>query len=151
MSGAAPVYPQPAVAPVQYADFIGVFPEFSDATNYPVAQVTFWLAQAYLALNAFRFGLQLPLAVMLYVAHSITLSAREVQSAAGGKLVGNVQGPLLSKSVGPLSASYSGDTALDGAGAFNFTTYGQRLYSLMKAYAMGPKYVPRTARFAGYR
>lgn len=136
---------------VTYQSFVTAFPEFGNSALYPASQIEFWLPLAYTSLNAFRFGVQLPLAVMLFTAHNIILSAREVQSASGGKLVGNVQGALLSKSIGPISASYSGNTAIDGAGAYNFTSYGQRLYTLMRAYAAGPKWVPRTSRWAGYR
>ena len=143
MSGSYPVDVSPAPVPVvDYAYVTTAFPEFANTALYPVAQVNFWITQATASLNAFRFGAQLPLAICLYVGHQIVLSAREVKSGAGGQIVGNIQGPLLSKSIGPISASYSGDTALEGAGAYNFTTYGQRLYSLMKAYATGPKWVP---------
>lgn len=131
--------------------FVAIFPEFADTTLYPPAQVNFWIAQGMAQMNAFRFGTQLNLAVMLFVAHSIVLSAREIRSGAGGQVVGNVQGPLLSKSIGPISASYSGDTAIEGAGAFNFTSYGQRLYNMMLAYAAGPKYVPGPRRMLGSR
>jgi hypothetical protein len=151
MSGCLPPAPAPLVT---YASFVAAFPEFSAAATYPESQIDFWIARAYGQLNAFRFSDQLDLAVMLFVAHNVVLSAREAQAGATGQVVGGVQGPVASKSVGPLSVSYSTITAINGAGAWNYTLYGQRLYNMMRAYAAGPKYVPRTARYGcgyGYR
>lgn len=130
---------------IVYADFIAAFPEFGNTALYPQTQINFWIPQAYRQLNAFRFGAEIDLAAMLFVAHNIVLSARESKSSAAGQVAGSVTGPMSSKSIGPLSISYSGATSIDGAGAYNYTSYGQRLYNLMRAYAAGPKWVPRTA------
>lgn len=127
---------------VTYAYFVSAFPEFANAAVFTPQQIAFWTANAYATLNGFRFGVQLPLAVCLFIAHSIVLSAREIQSATLGQIPGSVQGPLTSKSVGPVSAGYAVTTGIEGSGAYNYTAYGQRLYTMMRAFAAGPKYVP---------
>jgi hypothetical protein len=134
---------------IAYADFVSAFPEFSNATTYPTTQINFWIPIGYEQLNAYRFGAQIGLAVMLFVAHNVVLSAREAAAANAGQIVGEVKGPVTAKSVDKVSVSFSSDTAIEGAGAWNFTTYGQRLYRMIKAYSAGPFYVPGPRRAFG--
>lgn len=131
---------------IQYSDLIAAFPEFSNSTTYPQTQVDFWLPQAYNQLNACRFdAATLDLAAMLFVAHNITLSAQAAQAANSGAIVGKTVAPQSSKSVGGVSVSYDvGAVTVEGAGPYNATSYGQRLYKLMQAYSAGPLYVPAT-------
>lgn len=130
-----------AIAP---PDLLVAFPEFSNVTTYPTATVQFWITQGYSTLNASLFGTDLDYAVMLYTAHNVVLAARNARDGAAGQIVGDVKGPVASKTVGPVSISYSGASNTTGAGEYNLTSYGQRLYALMQAYSAGPKYVPRT-------
>lgn len=133
-----------------YATFVAAFPEFSNATTYPQAGVNFWIAQGYIQLNARRFGTSLDLAVMLFTAHNVVLGAQAAATATGTGIVGSASGPLQSKSVGPVSASYDASiVATEGAGIYNATSYGQRLLQLIRAYCGGPVYVPARRRF-GY-
>src|ERR1700730_7677771 len=116
------------------ADFIAAFPEFSNNAIYPISQIDFWIPQAYNQLNADRFGASLDLAAMLFVAHNIVLSARESVTGNVGGVAGQATGPVSSKGVGQVSLGY--DTAamqIPGAGAWNGTSYGQRLYRMMVA------------------
>lgn len=127
---------------VAYADFIVAFPEFGSATTYPETQIDFWIGQAPLQLNAYRFGQAIDLATMLFVAHNVVLSARAAQAAATGAIVGEATGPVSSKAVGSVSVGFDpGLVAIAGAGPWNSTTYGQRLYKLMQAFCAGPVYV----------
>lgn len=132
-----------------YATFVAAFPEFANATTYPEAGVTFWLSQAYVQLNAWRFGTSLDLAAMLFAAHNIVLGAQAAATAATASgIVGQASGPLQSKSVGPVSASYDTQAvATEGAGIYNATSYGQRLWKMMQVYCVGPAYVPGRRRF----
>lgn len=134
---------------IAYADFIGAFPEFSNATTYPQSSVDFWITQAYAQLNPGRLRSQLDLAAMLFTAHNVVLSAREAAAAAAGQIVGEVKGPVTAKAIDKVSVSFSDDTGLEGAGPWNFTTYGQRLYRMLKSYNSGPMYVPGRRRFLG--
>jgi hypothetical protein len=127
---------------IAYGDFITAFPEFSDATKYPQAQADFWLTNAYATLNAARFGKNLDLAAMLYTAHYITLSARDVAASSGSGFAGSVSGPMSSKSVGPVSVGYdTGSTTLRGAAMWNSTSYGVRFYQLLRIAGAGGAYV----------
>lgn len=134
---------------ITYTGFVAAFPEFCNLEVYPEAQINFWIPVAYAELNGRRFGTQIDLAVMLFVAHNVVLSAREAVAARAGQVVGQVQGPVTSKTVSKVSVSFSSDTSIDGAGAWNFTTYGQRLYKMMKAYGAGPFYISGPRRFFG--
>lgn len=132
--------PVPAVT---YADFVTAFPEFGNTTTYPIAQINFWIPHAYAQLNAVRFRDQLGLAVMLFVAHNVVLSARAAASAAAGQVVGGNQGILTSKAVGEVSAGYdAAAVSLKNAGIWNSTTYGARLYKMFQSYGTGPNYAP---------
>jgi hypothetical protein len=128
---------------VTYPTFLLAFNEFQNQSKYPPATVTFWIGQAYLEIDPCRFGTSEDLAVMLFVAHNITLSARNAASANAGGVVGEANGPVSSKSVGPVSVGYdTAAAALAGAGPWNLTSYGQRFYEMLKQFYRGPAYVP---------
>lgn len=132
---------------IAYADFIMGFPEFSNGVLYPKTQIDFWIPQAYAQLNAYRLCGTLDLAAMLFVAHNVSLSAREAASASAGQVSAATSGPIASKSIGKVSVSYSSAGVIDGAGSWNDTIYGQRLYTMIRAFGAGPAYVrgPRRA------
>lgn len=136
---------------VTYAAFIAAFPEFTSTATYPQAQVDFWFPHAYAQLNWKRFGSELGLGVMLFVAHNLVLSARAAKSATTGAVVGTQQGILTSKSVGDVSAGYdAASVTIQGAGIWNSTTYGARLYKMMQSYGTGPAYAPGPRRFTRF-
>jgi len=125
------------------ADFRAMFPEFANVDAYPDAQIVNWETVAYEQLNPRRLGASLDLAAMLYTAHSMVLSAREVQTAANGGIVGEVTGPVSSKAVATVSVGYATSAySLDDASFWNMSTYGLRLFRMMWAYGLGPVYVP---------
>lgn len=127
------------------ADLILAFPEFNDTDLYPVSQVDFFIAQAYRMLPARRFDEQLDYGVMLFVAHYLILSAKRIlASRQSGGVANNViyGGPMQSKSIGSVSASYDTKlTTIEGAGPWNATIYGQQFYQWAIAYGTGPMYV----------
>ena len=150
-----------------------VFPEFENTVSDD--QIAFWFGQAPFAqpnpiagygfpLGAFgnvyafqaRLGVSLDLAVMLFAAHNITLGMADARAAERGKTPGAVVAPLTSKAAGGLSASYDTNIASNaGAGIYNATSYGQRLWKLLEQAAMGGTYAaapPRRHVFGyGYR
>ena len=129
------------------ASFVESFPEFSDSTTYPPARIQLEISAAYGQLNASRFGSQLDLAASLFVAHYLVLAARQNKAALQGGIPGQAAAPQSSKTVGPVSASYDTQAAaIEGAGLWNSTVYGQRLYKMMQQYCLGPVYRPRTYR-----
>lgn len=131
---------------VAYSDFVAAFPEFSNAERFPESGVNFWIGQADLQLNPRRFGRQIDLATMLFVAHNLVLGAQNARAANKG-IPGVPMSPVSAKTVGEISITYdTKGTTIEGAGAWNATDYGQRLFSMMKAVGTGPVYmVPRRA------
>ena len=108
-------------------DFLAAFPEFSNGSTFPIDGVTIWIAQGYVQLNAARFGAALDLAVMLFAAHNLVLGAEGAAAAAViGGIPGQASGPLASKAVGPVSASFdTASVAAPGAGIYGQTQYGK--------------------------
>lgn len=135
---------------VDYATFVAVFPEFASAANYPEAQVAFWLGQAPNQLSEARFGKSFDLACMLFAAHNLAMGAKDAKAAATGGISGGASGVVSSKTVDKVTVSYdTGAVTVAGAGAWNATTYGQRLYKMIQAAHSGPLYVPnRRGRIA---
>ncbi|AWJ93315.1 DUF4054 domain-containing protein (plasmid) [Azospirillum baldaniorum] len=128
---------------VSYADFIAAFPEFANPAVFPESQFNFWSAEGYAQLNAKRLGGRLDLAVMLFTAHNLALSAPNVRAGATGGAPGAIRGPATSETVGPASASYdAGRVADERAGEWNLTQYGVRLWRLIKGRCLGPVYAP---------
>lgn len=122
---------------------VAAFPEFGNATAYPNSQIEFWLAQAGYALNAARFGRQIDLATILYVAHNIALSvpAQRAEAIAPGGASAVSIAPVASKAVEGVSKSYDNSlVAIPNAGPWNATSYGQRFYQLLKGANTGPLY-----------
>lgn len=118
------------------------FPEFASVVNYPDSALQFWLDFAYSMLNAQRWGAQLDMAAQLYALHNIVLERRAQLEAAHGAAPGTVTGPTSSKSVDKVSVSYDvGVAAEEGAGHWNLTIYGSRLYRMIQMFGMGPVYV----------
>jgi hypothetical protein len=134
---------------ITQADFVAAFPEFANAADYPPAQFGFWQPIAYAQLNAVRLGASLDLAAMLFIAHNIALSKADQKAALNGAPPGGSSGPLASKSVGPVSASYdTGAAAVEGDASWNLTSYGQRLRTMLRGFSLGPAYrAPRRTPF----
>lgn len=123
-----------------YQSFVTLLPEFKHTALYPTEQVQEWLNFANTTFSWRRLGDQFDVAVMMFTAHNLVLSA-QAASRPGGN-AGSVSGPLVSKSVGALSASYDVEAIITkGAGIYNATTYGMRLLAILKVAAVGGFYV----------
>lgn len=131
---------------ITYLSFVALFPEFNDSSAYNQATINAWIEQAYANLNPRGLRAQLDLAAGLYVAHNVVLGKRETLAANGNQIVGETRGPVVAKSIGKVSVSYAPTASIDGAGIYNATSYGQRLWALLVAAASGPKYVPGRQR-----
>lgn len=105
-------------------DFRAMFSEF-DATNYPDALVTIWLAQATNEVNPTRWGSDTNYGIALLTAHYLVLARRRALSATAGASPGDIAGPVTAKSVDGVSVSRdAGSVTIEGAGSFNTTDYG---------------------------
>lgn len=133
------------------AQLTTAFPEFSNSSVYAPATVDFWLGEA----NAIflpaeeRLGSRFLMAQLLYAAHMLVIGKRNASVAAGGSSSGMITGPIQSKTVGPISASYGNltDIFYKNGGFWNTTMYGLQLYQIMRTFASGGMYVPGHGRF----
>jgi Protein of unknown function (DUF4054) len=132
---------------ITYAQFIGAMPEFNNFGAYPKGQVDFWIGQSVNQLSQTRFGNNLDFATMLFVAHNLVLSRHMADEATGDDgendgIPGESSGPITNKSVGSVSVGFAPSlTAIAGAGPWNYTSYGQRLYKMIRIAGSGGAYV----------
>lgn len=120
------------------SDFRTEFPEFSDTTKYPDAQITFWssIAEQQVVLNIwgdlYSFG------VKLYTAHEITLAYQAKLTASTGGNPGTFGGIAQSKAVGGVNVSYdTQSTSEKDAGYWNLTNYGKQFLRLARMFGAG--------------
>lgn len=125
---------------VGWDDFIAAFPEFTD---YSADVFNFWEGEGE-ALYTDRYGDRRRTAIMLYCAHNLVLQKRAQIAADAGATPGIAEGIVTSKSVGSVSKSMDlSSSTVEGAENYNLTTYGQRLYRLVRTFGSGPLYVRR--------
>lgn len=113
-------------------------PAFADASMFPDESVAFWLSAACLLLTP-KWRSAIGLATILFVEHNLALEAAAQQTANAGGIPGMGTGVLSASAVKSVSASY--DTGLAGeagAGHWNLTIFGTRLYRMMMIYGAGP-------------
>lgn len=118
--------------------FRAAFPEFTNTTKYPDAQLTFWSAFAEAQLPLCVWKDTKPFAVYLYTAHEITMAYQNVQSSTSGGTPGVQGGIANTKTVGSVTVGY--DQTLNSekdAGWWNNTNYGKQLYRLIKIFGAG--------------
>lgn len=132
--------------PVTPESFAEIFPEFGE-NYFPTPQVEFYIAEGYAQLSQRRLKDRLDYAVMLFAGHKLSLAKRAKELGESGGRVGDVVAPIASKSVDKVSVGFStSETATDGAGEWNATSYGQQLWTLLRQYNAGPVYVPGPRR-----
>lgn len=118
--------------------FRAEFPEFSDTTVYPNAQITFWAGVAEKQVNRQVWCDEWTVGVSLYVAHEITLAAQNKKAAAVGGVPGTSGGIANSKTVGSVSVGYDSSTTTEkDAGYWNLTNYGKQLIRLARLFGAG--------------
>jgi hypothetical protein len=127
------------MTPFVIATFRAAFPEFANITKFPDAMVTYWADIAEWRLDSRRWGAAKQNGVYLYVAHQITLAAQNVATADVGGASGAQSGPVNSKTVGAVTVAYdTAQTAEEGAGFWNLSTYGKQFYHLVRLFGAGP-------------
>jgi hypothetical protein len=118
------------------------FEEFADPAVYRDIDVDFYLDLASGLVNASRFGRNTAWAVMLFVAHNLVIDARNAIKTQAGGIPGSVVGPTVSSTVGPISTTYDvTSTSVENEGFWGNTTYGKRLYQLIRMAGAGPIHV----------
>lgn len=120
------------------ATFRANFAEFNSTTAYPDSLINFWLGVGGRQLNTCQWGNMLDDGLQLFTAHHVTIAARDKKTAAFGGAPGGNSGPLASKAVDKVSASYDTTAAIEeGAGHWNLTTYGTQFIRLAKMLGAG--------------
>ncbi|MCX5495375.1 DUF4054 domain-containing protein [Kaistia dalseonensis] len=123
---------------VTVSSFRADFPEFASIVTYPDAMVAFWLTTAAKLLSIDRWAELLDLGTELFIAHNLALGARDQKAAVAGGIGGSSAGLVASKAVDKVSVSYdTGAAAIEGAGAWNLTTYGTRYIQLARMIGAG--------------
>jgi hypothetical protein len=114
------------------------FPEFANATTYPLSMINFWMGLGDTLLNVTRWGDRRPYGLSLFVAHNITLAAMDSASGAAGVTPGVSTNLVSSESAGPIS--YSLDTqsvSEQDGGNYNETKYGRQFLRLCRIVGIG--------------
>lgn len=118
------------------------FPELSDATAYPDSLINRYLLLAPSFIDESRWVDLAVLGAELVAAHFIVVAKRRQVAAVVG-IPGEVKGPMTSKSVADVSASF--DTAsimAEGGGMWNQTSYGLEYQRLLRIFGMGGIQLP---------
>lgn len=122
------------------ATFRASFPEFSDATQYPDAQINFWIgiSPVYLNASVYTDAQTLDFVTQLFTAHNITISKMNQFAAQVGGVPGSVAGPTTSKTVDKVSyASAAQLVTLENGGAWNLTQYGIQFLQIARMWGSG--------------
>ncbi|WP_145550859.1 DUF4054 domain-containing protein [Yersinia intermedia] len=114
------------------------FPQFENETRYPDAAIQFRLSLADNLLDENLLDNMFPYLVELFVAHYMTLQAKDMLSAVMGGGSGSTNGAASSKSVDKVSVSYDNSATLNpDAGFWNFTRYGAEFYQIILMFGAG--------------
>ncbi|CNK98020.1 DUF4054 domain-containing protein [Yersinia aldovae] len=114
------------------------FPQFENEARYPDAAIQFRLSLADNLLDENLLDNMFPYLVELFVAHYMTLQAKDMLSAAMGGGSGSTNGAASSKCVDKVSVSYDNSATLNpDAGFWNFTRYGAEFYQIILMFGAG--------------
>ena len=113
-------------------------PMFADVDQFPSTQFNFYLKLGIKLLPESRWDDLLDDGLTFYVAHYLTLYARDMAFVEVGGTGGKVVGNETSKSVDGVSKSMDVSSVLiSDAGHWNQTTYGIQFYQLMMMIGAG--------------
>lgn len=120
-------------------NFRQAFPEFANGPNYPTAELTVWFTVAEeFVNNKVRWKKLLELGRQLFVAHNLVMNRRNQDAVANGGIPGEATGPVNNKSVDKVSVGYDVNAAaIEGAGNWNLTSYGQRYIQIARMVGIG--------------
>jgi len=120
------------------AKFRTDFTEFANTTNFPDSVILFWAGLGIKLMNPKRWGEILYEGLELWVAHNVTLSAKDNASVNDGGLPGDSSGVISNQSAGGVNVSIDTSAALEAEGGnYNLTPYGTRLKRLIDIVGCG--------------
>lgn len=136
---------------VTASSFRAAYPAFASTTAYSDPMITAKIAVGVAMINPAVWGDDLTdYGVMLWVAHHLTIDARDIQVAAVGGIPGGASGPLQSKGAAGVSAAYDTKAVTEeGAGFWNQTSYGRELFRLMRTLGAGAIQVGTDGGYVG--
>jgi hypothetical protein len=129
--------------PIDYPPFViktfrESFPEFADTALYTDGMLNFWSCFATRMVNCGRWKSQTLMGIYLYVAHEITLAAKDYKTASMGGAPGGNAGMVNTKTVGPVTVGYDTEAVAErNAGWFNSTSYGRQFFRLARIFGSG--------------
>lgn len=131
---------------VDTAQFLKDFPAFNtvgqtdpDQVQISPASITFWLNVADKMLSQDRWGSMRDLAQEMFAAHNVILEVLAQRDMDVGGVPGVATGMVAGKSSGDVQIAYNNAAVLEiGAGHWNYTIYGMRLYRMMMMFGAGP-------------
>ena len=120
------------------SSFREAMPMFADVQKYPSAQFNYYLKLALKLLPESRWDDLLDDGYTFFIAHYLTLYARDMAFVDVGGIGGKVVGNETSKSIDGVSKSMDVSSVLNSdAGHWNQTTYGIQFYQLMMMVGAG--------------
>lgn len=135
--------------PPSKADFIAIFPSFAAVTDDAYA---FWSAQAALVTGPMEgcLGAQMDLATMLATAHYLTLAG--IGTGAESEMAAQGASGFRRIKSGTIELERADDASSSDGGEWAATSYGQRVWPMLKVCVAGPRvsstgYLPCALRF----
>lgn len=120
------------------AAFRAAFLEFADTTKYPDAAINGWESVAPTYMSQDVFGDSYGWGLQLFVAHWLSVGARNVRVAAKGGIPGETRGIVSSKSLDRASEGFdTTSVTIKDAGFWNSSSYGVAWYQLVLAFGAG--------------
>lgn len=125
------------------ADFIAIFPEFSNTAQYSSARITFWLGIAAQFVDPTRWSTLTNQGTALLTAHYLVLD-QDAQMKAANQLnspaseLGGIDGLETAKAVDGVSVSMDvANVTMAGAGYYNRTSYGVQYWQMARMMGAG--------------
>lgn len=116
------------------AEFVAIFPEFSDPAQWPTARVQLYLTLAATRMNADDWGDAYTLGTALFTAHYLATGG----SASSANGTGAVLGEITSKKIGEVQVQRSVTSNRNAdAGWWNSTGYGRQWWDLFRMFGVG--------------
>ena len=125
--------------------FRTVYRQFADPDLSPDAAINYWIGIAQNFLNGSISSVgqrwdatSLDYGIGLFVAHHMTLDARDIATAQAGGVPGEVKGPASAKSVDKVSQSYdTSAVTFENEAFWNMTRYGIQLLNTARMFGSG--------------
>lgn len=125
-----------AYAPPSKATFVALFPAFAAVSD---EAYDFWSDQAVLITEPMEacLGERMDLATMLVTAHNLTLQG--IGTGTDAQMAAQGAGSFTRIKSGTLELERSKNDAAEGMGEYGATSYGQRVYPMLRACVAGPR------------